>query len=44
MNLLNEISDGLKFFYESGHEIPFRRPLDHASAQFEAYRKLRTML
>jgi uncharacterized protein (DUF169 family) len=43
-HLFNEISDGLKFFYESGHEIPFRRPLDHATAQLETYRKLRAML
>jgi uncharacterized protein (DUF169 family) len=43
-HLLNEISDGLKFFYESGHEIPSRRPLDHASAQLETYRKLRAVL
>ena len=43
-HLVNEISNGLKYFYESGHEIPFRRPLDHASAQLETYRKLRAML
>jgi uncharacterized protein (DUF169 family) len=41
---LDEISDGLKFFYGSGHEIPLRRPLDHPSAQLETYKRLRAML
>jgi len=41
---LEEIAEGLKFFYEHGHELPMQRPLDHASAQLETYKKLRTTL
>jgi uncharacterized protein (DUF169 family) len=41
---LEEIADGLKFFYETAHTIPYPRPLDHASAQLETYKKLRSIL
>ena len=41
---LEEICEGLKIFYEQGHGFPLPRPLDHASAQLDTYRKLRAML
>ena len=41
---LEEIAEGLKFFYEHGHGLPLSRPLDHASAQLETYKKLRAIL
>ena len=41
---LEEIAEGLKFFYEHGHTMPLPRPLDHPSAQLETYKKLRATL
>ena len=41
---LEELAEGLRFFYEKAHPIPYPRPLDHASAQLETYKKLRSIL